>query len=121
MRHWCTILLLLACGSEQGTTGDSCEDNLDCENICIKKLSDPFEVVMDLNWPYGYCTKPCMRHSDCLVGESCLSHSAHKDETGHCYQECWKDYECRIEDGYSCKNLTTLDSTMYCLPEFEEI
>lgn len=88
---------------EQGTTGSSCSQDLQCNgdnNICLT------------NFFGGYCSQTdCGSNSDCIGGNACLSTNPDDaDAATACFLSCETDDDCRFQ--YACQEY---DGQMVCL------
>jgi hypothetical protein len=75
----------------------------------------------DSDHPNGYCKKSCHKDGDCPSGSVCAG--AGTVSPGECHKECTqasKATDCRLSEGYVCKDAPSDASHDYCdVPEVE--
>jgi hypothetical protein len=97
------------------TAGSACAGDADCGGTlgsCATRL--PFiDYFTDSEGPApgGYCTEPCLLHSDCGAGGLCISRGM---MGGLCLASCTSMTDCRA--GYTCRVLSyRKDNAQVCV------
>lgn len=95
--------LLISCGStDPGITGDSCEIDKDCENLCVTYLSgaNPEGKPVSLIFPGGMCTKRCETPGEWDKFDLCLTYRPSGEK--FLFPSCRNSEDCRKDEGYTC-------------------
>ena len=92
--------------------GEACETNADCTPFSEldPQCLDSFTGVYDL--PGGYCTAQCTDPADCGSGADCVSLLI----SNFCMRACTETAQCRMDDGYECREIPFFGGDTYCLP-----
>jgi hypothetical protein len=95
--------------------GSPCTSDGPTTSVC-----GPFPTYFcDSDHPNGYCKTACKKDTDCPMGALCAG--AGMVSPGECHKKCTqatKNADCRISEGYICKDMPGDASGDYCdVPE----
>src|ERR1043166_99605 len=83
----------------------SCTDTLQIGDACLNDGQCPGTRVnagvCALNFPGGYCSRPCSADTDCDSGSMCAP------DVASCVKICSDTRQCRVSEGYSCTGTGT--------------
>jgi|SRR5581483_6638622 len=110
----CALALIAACTNSGDTQrlaiGSPCKTTADCG-------TGKFFCATD--HPNGYCKAVCHSDADCPSGSVCAGAGA--VSPGECHKDCTqatKSTDCRLTEGYICKDMPDDASHDYCdVPE----
>jgi hypothetical protein len=95
--------------------GSPCAKDTPTSSVC-----GPFPTYFcDSDHPNGYCKTSCHKDADCPTGSLCAGAGA--TAPGECHKKCTQATaatDCRLKEGYVCKDKPTDASGDYCdVPE----